>query len=106
LSLKIITQESDIDKLKIGEVVGINPFANSARFAGIHDNLFVFTYRAGERINEVWLERNSLSSDTDLDYIGKIKVKSQDPIEPIEYMPKKNAHLYRTKDLELCRVGL
>jgi hypothetical protein len=104
---KQIAFQREIDELREGEVVSIHNIASRARYCGIRDNMRVFSYRAGDRICELWTERSDLSPGNDSKTLGQIVLNTlHGPYEPITYRLEDNEALFKSKDSELRGIGL
>lgn len=104
---KQIAFQREIDELKEGEIVSIHIIASRAKYCGIKDNMRVFSYRAGNKICELWTDRSDLSPGNDNKTLGQIVLNTlHGSYEPIIYTLENNENLFKIKDVELRRSGL
>lgn len=107
LRIKEIHSKKDIEELREDEVVRIPPFASYARYGGIRDSMSIFSYRTGDHICELWVERIDINPSSNYKNAGAIEINPRGgPYEPIIYRSSDNTHLFKTKNEELRRVNL
>ncbi len=100
--IKLIKTERDIDDLRGGELISIKNLTPEAFCTGIKDGLYIFSFRDGKKIYELFLNRGNMRPSR----IGDLQLSRRNTYDSIEYNEQINPQLYRQKNNELLHKEL